>query len=146
MTFWFNLTSLSYFLLLLFIRSPICEEIVGCRGDQVRLAVRCRVFTYPEDTCAVWIMFAVKYKSILWRQSYWQYWNHLLVWRKLENAAHPFQTNVRFLNPLKTEKHVFRRYRSGTFAWCGLIKFKEWVTYQTLPVGSIIVRSQQQIQ
>ena len=41
-------------------RSPVCEEIICCRGDHVRLAVRVRVFTYPESACAVWIMFAVR--------------------------------------------------------------------------------------
>ncbi|RMX50163.1 hypothetical protein pdam_00004796 [Pocillopora damicornis] len=45
--------------------SPVCEEIICCRGDHVRLAVRVRVFTYPEGACAVWIMFAVRYRSIL---------------------------------------------------------------------------------
>ena len=40
-------------------------EVVGCRGDRVRLAVRVRVFPYPEGVCAVWIMFAVKYQSIV---------------------------------------------------------------------------------
>ncbi|GAB5579341.1 centrosomal protein of 76 kDa isoform X3 [Prionailurus iriomotensis] len=45
--------------------SPFCEEIICCRGDQVRLAVRVRVFTYPESACAVWIMFACKYRSVL---------------------------------------------------------------------------------
>lgn len=55
------------FLLTLFLlRSPFCDEIVGCRGDQLRLAVRVRVFTYPESACAVWIMFACKYRSVLW--------------------------------------------------------------------------------
>ncbi|NXN08758.1 CEP76 protein, partial [Indicator maculatus] len=47
------------------LRSPFCEEIVCCRGDQVRLAVRVRVFPYPESACAVWIMFACKYRSVL---------------------------------------------------------------------------------
>lgn len=47
------------------LRSPVCEEIICCRGDHVRLAVRVRVFTYPEGACAVWIMFAVRYRSIL---------------------------------------------------------------------------------
>ncbi|XP_043415371.1 centrosomal protein of 76 kDa isoform X4 [Prionailurus viverrinus] len=47
------------------LRSPFCEEIICCRGDQVRLAVRVRVFTYPESACAVWIMFACKYRSVL---------------------------------------------------------------------------------
>ncbi|XP_070798501.1 centrosomal protein of 76 kDa [Pituophis catenifer annectens] len=47
------------------LRSPFCEEILCCRGDQVRLAVRVRVFTYPESACAVWIMLACKYRCIL---------------------------------------------------------------------------------
>ncbi|KAK1895479.1 Centrosomal protein of 76 kDa [Dissostichus eleginoides] len=47
------------------LRSPFCEEIVCCRGDHVRLAVRVRVFAYPESACAVWLMFAVKYRSVL---------------------------------------------------------------------------------
>ncbi|XP_056618560.1 centrosomal protein of 76 kDa [Triplophysa dalaica] len=47
------------------LRSPFCEEIVCCRGDHVRLAVRVRVFAYPESACAVWIMFASKYRSVL---------------------------------------------------------------------------------
>lgn len=47
------------------LRSLVCEEIICCRGDHVRLAVRVRVFTYPEGACAVWIMFAVRYRSIL---------------------------------------------------------------------------------
>ncbi|KAM6967806.1 centrosomal protein of 76 kDa [Aplochiton taeniatus] len=47
------------------LRSPFCDEIVCCRGDHVRLAVRVRVFAYPESACAVWIMFACKYRSIL---------------------------------------------------------------------------------
>nr|XP_006636031.1 PREDICTED: centrosomal protein of 76 kDa [Lepisosteus oculatus] len=47
------------------LRSPFCDEIVCCRGDHVRIAVRVRVFTYPESACAVWIMFACKYRSVL---------------------------------------------------------------------------------
>ncbi|XP_059832580.1 centrosomal protein of 76 kDa isoform X3 [Hypanus sabinus] len=47
------------------LRSPFCEEIICCRGDQVRLAVRVRVYPYPESACAVWIMFACKYRSVL---------------------------------------------------------------------------------
>ncbi|CAH1779275.1 unnamed protein product [Owenia fusiformis] len=47
------------------LKSPVCEEIIDCRGDLIRLAVRVRVFTYPESACATWIMFACKYKSIL---------------------------------------------------------------------------------
>ncbi|XP_034554580.1 centrosomal protein of 76 kDa [Notolabrus celidotus] len=47
------------------LRSPFCEEIVCCRGDHVRLAVRVRVFVYPENACAVWLMFACTYRSVL---------------------------------------------------------------------------------
>lgn len=47
------------------LRSPFCDEIICCRGDQMRLAVRVRAFTYPESACAVWIMFACKYLSVL---------------------------------------------------------------------------------
>uniref|UniRef100_A0A672H546 Centrosomal protein of 76 kDa n=1 Tax=Salarias fasciatus TaxID=181472 RepID=A0A672H546_SALFA len=47
------------------LRSPFCEEIICCRGDHVRLAVRVRVCVYPEDVCAVWLMFACKYRSVL---------------------------------------------------------------------------------
>ncbi|XP_037533110.1 centrosomal protein of 76 kDa isoform X2 [Nematolebias whitei] len=47
------------------LRSAFCEEVVCCRGDHVRLAVRVRVFVYPENACAVWLMFACKYWSIL---------------------------------------------------------------------------------
>ncbi|XP_042173954.1 centrosomal protein of 76 kDa isoform X3 [Oncorhynchus tshawytscha] len=47
------------------LRSPFCDEIVCCRGDHVRLAVRVRVFAYPESACAVWVMFACKYRSVL---------------------------------------------------------------------------------
>ncbi|XP_053570872.1 centrosomal protein of 76 kDa [Bombina bombina] len=47
------------------LRSPFCDEIVSCRGDQMRIAVRVRVFSYPESACAVWIMFACKYRSVL---------------------------------------------------------------------------------
>lgn len=50
---------------LLLFRSSFCQEIVGCRGDSVRLAVRVRVFVYPENACAVWLMLACKYRSVL---------------------------------------------------------------------------------
>ncbi|CAF1278742.1 unnamed protein product [Adineta steineri] len=46
------------------LRNNLCEEIVCCHGDQVRLAVRVRVFTYPENAIATWMMFACRYKSV----------------------------------------------------------------------------------
>ena len=60
-----NYNILLNFSLFLAYRSPVCSDILGCRGDQVRLAVRVKMYPYPEDVCAVWIMFAVKYRSIL---------------------------------------------------------------------------------
>ena len=47
------------------LRSDICEEIVDCRGEHVRHALRVRVYAYPENAVAVWVMFACKYKSIV---------------------------------------------------------------------------------
>ena len=47
------------------LKSPICEEILCCRGDQVKLALRVRVFTYPESAIATWVMFACRYKVIV---------------------------------------------------------------------------------
>ena len=48
-----------------FSRSPVGGDIIGCRGDSVRLAVCVKVYPYPEDVQAVWIMLAVTYQSIL---------------------------------------------------------------------------------
>ena len=62
--------------------APLCAEIVAtrgsslisaltrellilCLGDQVEHAVRVRVFPYAESIQAVWVMFAVKYRSVL---------------------------------------------------------------------------------
>ena len=47
------------------LKAPVCSEIINCRGDQVRLAVRVRVYPYPESSCAAWVMFACRYKSVL---------------------------------------------------------------------------------
>lgn len=47
------------------LKSPICEEIITCRGDQVKLALRVKICTYPESTIATWIMFACRYKIIV---------------------------------------------------------------------------------
>eukprot|EP00105_Crassostrea_gigas_P015727 XP_011432820.1 PREDICTED: centrosomal protein of 76 kDa-like [Crassostrea gigas] len=47
------------------LKSPVCEEIINCRGDHVRLGVRVKVYPYPENAIATWIMFACKYKSVL---------------------------------------------------------------------------------
>ncbi|XP_048752411.1 centrosomal protein of 76 kDa-like [Ostrea edulis] len=47
------------------LKSPVCEEIINCRGDHVRLGIRVKVYPYPENALATWIMFACKYKSVL---------------------------------------------------------------------------------
>ena len=46
-------------------RSSICQEIVGCRGDGVEHSLRVTVYKYPEDVVAVWVMLAVKYRSVV---------------------------------------------------------------------------------
>lgn len=46
-------------------RSSICQEIVGCRGDGVEHSLRVSVYKYPEDVVAVWMMLAVKYRSVV---------------------------------------------------------------------------------
>ena len=47
------------------LKSSICEEIVTCRGDQVKLALRVKIFTYPDNAIAVWVMFACRYKIVV---------------------------------------------------------------------------------
>ena len=45
-----------------FRRAQIASEILSTRGDQVHFALRVKIFTYPEDVSAVWVMLAVKFK------------------------------------------------------------------------------------
>ena len=47
------------------LKAPICEEIISCRGDQVKLALRVKVYTYPESAIATWVMFACRYKIVV---------------------------------------------------------------------------------
>jgi centrosomal protein CEP76 len=47
------------------LKSSVCEEIVACRGDQIKLALRVKVFTYPDNAIAVWVMFACRYKMVV---------------------------------------------------------------------------------
>ena len=42
-----------------------CAEILDAVGDHVVHGIRARVFAYPENTFAVWVMFAVTFRSIL---------------------------------------------------------------------------------
>lgn len=46
-------------------KDPSCAEILDATGDHVVHGVRARVFAYPENTFAVWVMFAVTFRSIL---------------------------------------------------------------------------------
>ena len=39
-------------------------DLLGTTGDSIRFAVRARVFPYPEDVCATWVMIAVKYMDV----------------------------------------------------------------------------------
>lgn len=45
--------------------STLCEEIIKVRGDEVRLALRVKVYAYPEQVLAVWVMFACRFKLII---------------------------------------------------------------------------------
>lgn len=46
------------------LKSPMFEQIIFCKGDQVKLALRIRIFPYPESCIATWIMLACRYKAI----------------------------------------------------------------------------------
>lgn len=46
------------------VKSSKCQQIIQCRGDNVRHAVSICVFTYPEDVCATWAMYACIYHRV----------------------------------------------------------------------------------
>ena len=46
-------------------KSAVCSGIIECRGDELRLAVRCHVSVFPDDLLATWVMIACRYRSIL---------------------------------------------------------------------------------
>ena len=46
-------------------RDPLCADILEGRGDQVQHSLRVKVSCYPEGRCAVWLMLAVTYRSVL---------------------------------------------------------------------------------
>ena len=46
-------------------RASIAVDILQTRGDTVRFALRIKVIAYPEEICAVWIMLAVRYRSVV---------------------------------------------------------------------------------
>lgn len=37
--------------------------VLGIQGHETTLALRVRVFAYPEDLFSVWVMLAAKYKG-----------------------------------------------------------------------------------
>lgn len=45
-------------------KEKIAADILATRGDAVRFAVRCRIFLYPENVKAVWVMVAVRYHQL----------------------------------------------------------------------------------
>ena len=42
------------------LKAAPCSDILQCRGDHVKLAVRARVYPYPDDVCGL-VMLAVSY-------------------------------------------------------------------------------------
>eukprot|EP00043_Microstomoeca_roanoka_P017855 m.187716 g.187716 ORF g.187716 m.187716 type:complete len:719 (+) comp16715_c1_seq3:49-2205(+) len=44
--------------------SYIGKDVLEAHGDQVWHAIRCRVYTYPEDVVVVWVMLACRYLTI----------------------------------------------------------------------------------
>lgn len=46
-------------------RDVMCSEIMKARGDQVQHSLHIKIFPYPENTAAVWLMLSVTYRSVL---------------------------------------------------------------------------------
>jgi hypothetical protein len=44
---------------------PLSVEVLRARGDGVKHSLHVKVFPYPEDTLAVWVMLAVTFRSVL---------------------------------------------------------------------------------
>jgi len=47
------------------LKSNVCSDIIECRGDVVRLALRAYVCVFPDDIVVTWLMLACKYRSVL---------------------------------------------------------------------------------
>ncbi|KAK4473489.1 hypothetical protein MN116_002853 [Schistosoma mekongi] len=47
------------------LRSQLCRDILGCRGDHVQLALCLRIIAYAENAIVTWVIFACSYKSII---------------------------------------------------------------------------------
>jgi centrosomal protein CEP76 len=48
-------------MMLYFLKSKMGLNILECRGDHVRHAVRCKIYLYPENTCSVWVCIAASF-------------------------------------------------------------------------------------
>eukprot|EP01112_Ceratiomyxa_fruticulosa_P014986 TRINITY_DN4355_c0_g1_i2.p1 TRINITY_DN4355_c0_g1~~TRINITY_DN4355_c0_g1_i2.p1 ORF type:complete len:624 (-),score=98.42 TRINITY_DN4355_c0_g1_i2:51-1922(-) len=51
-------------MMLAFLRAKACHDIFNSRGDQFRYALRGKVFVFPEDVTAFWVMVACKYINV----------------------------------------------------------------------------------
>jgi len=47
------------------LNASISQEIINTRGDTVRFALRVKLMAYPEEKAAVWVMLAVRFRSII---------------------------------------------------------------------------------
>ncbi|CAH8828523.1 unnamed protein product [Trichobilharzia szidati] len=47
------------------LRSQLCRDILGCRGDHVRFALGLRVYSYAENATVTWVILACLYKSVI---------------------------------------------------------------------------------
>ena len=45
-------------------QNKVGKEILMARGDQMKHAIRVKIVSYPENVCAVWVMIAVRFRSI----------------------------------------------------------------------------------
>jgi centrosomal protein CEP76 len=45
-------------------QAAVAQDILSTRGDTVRFALRIKVVSYPEDRLAVWLMLAVRYRTV----------------------------------------------------------------------------------
>lgn len=45
-------------------QNKIGKEVLQARGDQVKHSIRVKIVQYPENICAVWVMVAVRFRSM----------------------------------------------------------------------------------
>ena len=44
--------------------NSVGNQIIGSKGDQINLAVRCKIVAYPEEIFAVWVIVGCYYLEI----------------------------------------------------------------------------------